>query len=178
MAEDPPLRCRQTLCSKLDDHAERLLEAEQRFLAAIAKRRSSVSPATIGLRVSRWKTICVSWTRCRCWIKENLHDFRKGAKKARYIAESDDKDAAAGAMAKAIKRVQDAIGEWHDWEVVAGEAREALGSDGDALRMDLEERAQRAYERALHTVATINRRLVGEWRAALPAKRARSRQPR
>ncbi len=110
--------------------------------------------------------------------RENLHDFRKGAKKARYIAESDESDPAAKAIAKTIKRVQDAIGKWHDWEMVAGEAREALGDDGDALHAELLARAQRAYERAMHTVATINRRLVGEWRAALPRKRVRSRQSR
>src|SRR5581483_6757412 len=90
--------------------------------------------------------------------RENLHDFRKGAKKARYIAESDENDSAAKAIAKTIKRVQDAIGKWHDWEIVAAEAREALGSGGEALQSDLLARAQRAYERSMHIVATINRR--------------------
>jgi CHAD domain-containing protein len=105
--------------------------------------------------------------------KENLHDFRKGAKKARYVAESDADDPAAGAIAKAIKRVQDAIGDWHDWVVVAEEAHEALGKDGALLERDLEARAQQAYERALRITSTAGRRFIGEWRAS-PPRRARS----
>jgi CHAD domain-containing protein len=107
--------------------------------------------------------------------KENLHDFRKGAKKARYVAESDDKDPAAGAMAKAIKRVQDAIGEWHDWDVVKEEAREALGDEGRALEAQLDARTKRAYQRALRMTTTMGRRFVGEWQALRP-RLARSRR--
>jgi hypothetical protein len=69
--------------------------------------------------------------------------------------------------------VQDAIGDWHDWEVVAQEAREALGDDGAALQNELEARAQRAYHRALRVTTTMGRRFVGEWRAS-PPRRARS----
>jgi CHAD domain-containing protein len=166
------------LSETLDDHAERLLRAEQQFQTAIAQRRSVASrahrtPARLALEDYLRLVDAMPLL-----DRENLHDFRKGAKKARYIAESDESDSAANAIAKTIKRVQDAIGKWHDWEVIAGEAREALGRDGDALRAELEERAQRAYERALHAVATINRRLVGEWRAATPRKRARARESR
>jgi CHAD domain-containing protein len=105
--------------------------------------------------------------------KENLHDFRKGAKKARYVAESDDSDPAAVAMAKAVKRVQDAIGDWHDWTVVAEEAQEALGKNGTSLQSELEARAQHAYAHALGVTTTMGRRFVGEWRAR-QARRARS----
>jgi CHAD domain-containing protein len=156
----------EALAETLDDRAERLFKAEQQFMAAIAQRRSITSrahrpPARLALEdylrlVDQMPLL----------DRENLHDFRKGAKKARYIAESDDHDPAAKAMAKAIKRVQDAIGEWHDWEVVAGEAREALGNDGDALQSELLARAQRAYDRAMRVTATTNRRLIGEWRAS------------
>jgi CHAD domain-containing protein len=102
--------------------------------------------------------------------KENLHDFRKGAKKARYVAESDDEDAAAQALAKAVKRVQDAIGEWHDWVVVTEEAHEALGQDGTVLRAELAARAQHAYEHAMRVTTTMGRRFVGEWRALRPTR--------
>ena len=46
---------------------------------------------------------------------ENLHDFRKATKKARYVAESAAEKGPYSSVAKALKRVQDAIGEWHDW---------------------------------------------------------------
>jgi CHAD domain-containing protein len=165
----------QTLCSTLDDHAERLLEAEQQFMAAIAKRRS------IGNRAHRPASRLALEDYLRLMDamplldKENLHDFRKGAKKARYVAESDDKDPAAVAMAKAIKRVQDVIGEWHDWDVVRQEAREALRDGGQALQAQLDAQTQCAYQRALRMTATMGRRFIGEWQALRP-RRARSRR--
>jgi CHAD domain-containing protein len=163
----------EALCSKLDDHVNRLLDAERQFMAAIAQRpsvmRRTHRPA-VRLALEDYLRLMDAMP---LLDKENLHDFRKGAKKARYVAESEDKDAAAEALAKAIKRVQDAIGDWHDWEVVAQEAREALGDDGAALQNELEARAQRAYHRALRVTTTMARRFVGEWRAS-PPRRARS----
>ncbi len=163
-----------TLSKTLDDHAKRLLEAEEQFMMAVAQRRSIASRAHRPVARLALEDYLRLVDAMPLLDRENLHDFRKGAKKSRYIAESDESDPAAKAIAKTIKRVQDAIGKWHDWEMVAGEAGEALGDDGDALHAELLARAQRDYERAMHTVATINRRLVGEWRA-LPRKRVRSR---
>lgn len=55
--------------------------------------------------------------------EENLHDFRKRIKKVRYLAEIHADDAECGRIAAHIKRVQNAIGEWHDWQVLARTAR-------------------------------------------------------
>jgi CHAD domain-containing protein len=165
----------EALCSTLDVHAQRLLDAERQFMTAIAKRRSILRRAhrpAVRLALEDYLRLMDAMP---LLDKENLHDFRKGAKKARYIAESDDRDPAASAMAKAVKRVQDAIGEWHDWVVVAEEAHEALGKDGASLQAELEARAQHAYERALRITATMGRRFVGEWRALQPR---RTRSPR
>ncbi|HEX6773007.1 MAG TPA: CHAD domain-containing protein, partial [Acidobacteriaceae bacterium] len=106
---------------------------------------------------------------------ENLHEFRKGAKKARYVAESEEDDAAAQAIAKTVKKVQDAIGEWHDWVVVGEEAREALGNGGAALQAELDRRAQLAFHRALRVTAAAGGRLVGEWQAGHRPRRRPSR---
>jgi CHAD domain-containing protein len=169
------------LCATLDGHAEALLDAEQQFMAGIAKRRSILHRAH--RRPSR--LALEDYLRLMDVMplldKENLHDFRKGAKKARYVAESDEDDTAARTMAKAIKRVQDAIGAWHDWVVVAEEAQEALGRDGALLQADLEARAQHAYERALHTTSVSGRRFIGEWQASrsrrVRSPRATSKKP-
>ncbi len=59
---------------------------------------------------------------------ENLHDFRKATKKARYVAESGGEGQAYSSVAKALKRVQDAIGDWHDWLCLREEAKAALGT--------------------------------------------------
>jgi CHAD domain-containing protein len=163
------------LCDTLRDHAERLLEAEQQFMVAIAKRRAIMRRAhrpAARLALEDYLRLMDAMPHLDA---ENLHDFRKGAKKARYVAESDEKDPAAVAMAKAIKRVQDAIGEWHDWDVVRGEAREALHDNGRSLVAQLEARTKRAYERAMRLTATMGRRFIGEWQALRP-RRARSRR--
>ena len=165
----------QMLCSKLDDHAEQLLDAEQRFLDAIAKRRARVHRVQRSAAHLALEDYLRLMDAMPLLDQENLHDFRKGAKKARYVAESDEKDPAAGAMAKAIKRVQDSIGEWHDWDVVREEAREALQDDGVVLGVELEARTKRAYERALRMATTMGRRFVGEWRTSRPRRR---RSPR
>ncbi|HZD46903.1 MAG TPA: CHAD domain-containing protein, partial [Acidobacteriaceae bacterium] len=91
----------EALCSTLDDHAQRLLDAEQRFLAAIAKRRSILRRAqrpAVRLALEDYLRLMDAMP---LLDKENLHDFRKGAKKARYVAEADDSDPTAAAMAKA-----------------------------------------------------------------------------
>ncbi|HEY3988732.1 MAG TPA: CHAD domain-containing protein [Acidobacteriaceae bacterium] len=163
----------EALCGTLDDHASRLLDAEQQFMAAVAQRRSilrRVHRPAVRLALEDYLRLMDAMP---LLDKENLHDFRKGAKKARYVAESDDSDPAAEAMAKAVKRVQDAIGDWHDWEVVAEEADEALGSGGALLQGELRTRAERAYERALRVTASMGRCFIGEWRA-VPPRRARA----
>ncbi len=165
----------QALCSTLDDHANRLLDVERQFMAAMAKRRSVSHRAHRPAARLALEDYLRLMDAMPLLDKENLHDFRKGAKKARYVAESDDQDPAAEAMAKAIKRVQDAIGEWHDWDVVREEAREALRDDGRLLEAQLDARTQRAYQRALRMTTTMGRRFIGEWQALRP-RRAPSRR--
>jgi CHAD domain-containing protein len=111
----------------------------------------------------------------------NLHDFRKGAKKARYIAESAAEDAHALAVGKALKKLQDEIGDWHDWLVLSDEAREALGDEGKALIALLDAERDRHYVLAMKTVNRLRGRLLGEWLATSQPRRrtpaaAKSRQ--
>jgi CHAD domain-containing protein len=103
---------------------------------------------------------------------ENLHDFRKAIKKARYLAEAG-LDAADSGVAKALKRVQDAIGEWHDWQCLCEEAKTALSEDAPELNAALDRELQRSFAAALKTTLTLRGRLSGEWMAInkLPAKR-------
>jgi CHAD domain-containing protein len=92
---------------------------------------------------------------------ENLHDFRKAAKKARYIAESG----AGKEVATALKRIQDAIGEWHDWLCLSEEAKSALGEDAPALTRAFEHEVERHFTAGLKTTQTMRARLTGEWMA-------------
>ena len=163
------------LCSTLDGHVARLLDAEQNFFALIAKRRSLGRRAPRPAEQLALEDYLRLLDAMPLLDRENLHDFRKGAKKARYVAESEENNAAAEAVAKTVKRVQDAIGEWHDWVVVADEASEALGNDGASLHAELHRRAQQAFDRALRITSNASRRIVGEWQAE---HRRRRRPPR
>lgn len=155
----------ETLCTTLDGHIDRLLAAEDHFLDLIAKRRSLARRAHRPAAQLALEDYLRLMDAMPLLDNENLHEFRKGAKKARYVAESEEDNAAAEAMAKTVKKVQDAIGDWHDWVVVAEEAREALGDGGSLLQAELDRRAQLAYHRALRVTATAGRRIVGEWQA-------------
>jgi CHAD domain-containing protein len=101
---------------------------------------------------------------------ENLHDFRKATKKARYVAEAGtDGDSN---VAKALKRIQDAIGEWHDWLCLGEEAQAALGQDAPELTAAFQGEIERHLAAALKTTQSMRGRLLGEWMAAeSPGKR-------
>ena len=163
------------LAGMLDGHVQRLLDAEQQFMTLITNGRSLARRPDRTAAQLAIEDYLRLMDRMPLLDKENLHDFRKSAKKARYVAESEENNAAAQAIAKTVKRVQDAIGEWHDVVVVAEEAREALGDGGGALHAELDRRAQQAYDRALRVTAIASRRLVGEWQAE---HRRRRRTPR
>ncbi len=96
---------------------------------------------------------------------ENLHDFRKATKKARYVAESAVEKEPYSSVAKALKRIQDAIGDWHDWQCLLEEARTALEKDAPDLSAHLEREVDRHFAAAMKTTQTMRARLLGEWMA-------------
>jgi CHAD domain-containing protein len=96
----------------------------------------------------------------------NLHDFRKGAKKARYVAElaaSGDEEAAR--VGGALKKLQDEIGDWHDWLELADEAHAALGDGAPELIELIEAERDRHFAVALQMASKLRGRLMGEWLA-------------
>jgi CHAD domain-containing protein len=105
----------------------------------------------------------------------NLHDFRKGAKKARYMAESGGDDPEAGLVGKALKKLQDEIGDWHDWLVLAEEAHQALGENGGQLTALIEAERDQHYAQAMQTSEVMRGRLLGELQALSPKRRTRAR---
>lgn len=95
----------------------------------------------------------------------NLHDFRKGAKKARYVAElAAQGDHQAQVVGEALKKLQDEIGDWHDWLVLAEEAHAALGDGAELIRL-LEGERERHFVAAMKMAAKLRGRLMGEWLA-------------
>jgi CHAD domain-containing protein len=105
----------------------------------------------------------------------NLHDFRKGAKKARYVAElAAQGDAQAKQVGETLKKLQDEIGDWHDWLVLAEEAHTALGDGAAELIALIEGEREQHFVAAMKTAAKLRGRLMGEWLAVArrPAARA------
>jgi CHAD domain-containing protein len=102
---------------------------------------------------------------------ENLHDFRKGAKKARYIAESAQNNPHAQTVAKALKKLQDDIGDWHDWLVLAEEAHTVLGPQGKELMDLIGNERDRHFVMAMKTVQRLRGKLLGEYLAITQSKR-------
>jgi CHAD domain-containing protein len=58
-----------------------------------------------------------------------LHQYRIAGKRIRYIAELGGDDPQAQHMVAQLKRMQDAIGEWHDW-LTLSETTQKLCTDG------------------------------------------------
>jgi CHAD domain-containing protein len=105
---------------------------------------------------------------------ENLHEFRKATKKARYVAESGTEGKDYSSVAKALKRIQDAIGDWHDWLCLAQEADAALGKDARELTASLEREVEQHFAVAMSTTRTMRGRLSGEWIASCGKRPAAS----
>lgn len=97
---------------------------------------------------------------------ENMHDFRKATKKARYVAESGAEGQTYSSIAKALKRIQDAIGDWHDWLCLQEEARTALEDEAPELTAFLQHKVERHFAVAMKTTKALRGRLVGEWLAS------------
>ena len=56
-----------------------------------------------------------------------LHQYRVQSKRARYAAEFAESSADGEKFIAGIKRMQDAIGDWHDWLTLTQTASERLG---------------------------------------------------
>ncbi len=94
-----------------------------------------------------------------------LHAFRLECKRLRYLAEADGRGLAA--LGAQLKRVQDAIGLWHDWSELAQRAGREAATARPALLAALRNRAALHGAEAQRVAASARR----AWRPAAPARR-------
>ncbi|HEY7616694.1 MAG TPA: CHAD domain-containing protein [Terriglobales bacterium] len=59
--------------------------------------------------------------------EEKLHQYRIAGKRARYLAELAGHNPEAQRVVEQLKRMQDVIGDWHDWLELTARAREMFG---------------------------------------------------
>jgi CHAD domain-containing protein len=91
----------------------------------------------------------------------NLHEFRTRGKRVRYLAEMAGDDPQAKRMVKELKRMQDAIGEWHDWLVLTQKAEELFADGGESPLLSALRNLTRArFMRALRSASDIKRNLL------------------
>lgn len=98
--------------------------------------------------------------------KENLHEYRLTCKEFRYETELIGGTAADG-MLKQFKRIQDAIGEWHDWLVLSQLAQKKL--EKGPLPRSIARIEARKLARALQVASSTELKLLAA--VAPPVKR-------
>ncbi len=133
----------QSVAGEIDDYAsDRLAVSDSQVLASILKQYQGI--------VADFPV----------FNEENLHDFRKRVKKVRYLAEiHQDADPACRHVAAQIRKVQTAIGEWHDWQALAQELHHGRRARDNELREMLESLAAERFSHAIAECHDSNARM-------------------
>lgn len=92
--------------------------------------------------------------------EDNLHAFRMDCKRIRYLAEMSGDMPGTRSVVTELKRIQDSIGEWHDWLTLTELADELLPTENSPLLAAL--RAQRSvkFNEALRVTFEVKQRLL------------------
>lgn len=115
-------------------------EHEQKLHKALSKEtvrelRRRLKKASKGLSLEAGRNPLAVATEMMAGIKhadrplteDVLHQYRILSKRARYAAEFSEKSAEADQFLAQLKRVQDALGDWHDWLTLTQTAARRLG---------------------------------------------------
>jgi CHAD domain-containing protein len=100
--------------------------------------------------------------------EEVLHRYRIAGKRVRYIAELAAEDPAAQQVVAQLKRMQDSLGEWHDWLSLSETvANLAVNGSNTALLAALQNITRSKFRDAVEMVSETRAALAGK-----PAERA------
>lgn len=103
---------------------------------------------------------------------ENLHAYRTRCKRIRYVAEMAGPVPEAKRMVSQLKRMQDAAGDWHDWQTLTQTA-ESLFSRAleSGLVAALRNVTNAKFVQARGVCQEVRRALLAEYRAMLAEQR-------
>jgi len=100
--------------------------------------------------------------------EENLHAFRTDCKRIRYVAEMAGKDPQARRVVELLKRIQDEVGDWHDWLTLTATAESLFPpAIASALIAALRNVSKAKFVHALNVVQDTRRQLLALHRAGL-----------
>lgn len=100
----------------------------------------------------------------------NLHQFRMACKRVRYLAEMSGETPAAERVATQLKRIQDAVGEWHDWLTLTEIAESLISAPHSSLLAALRTRRRSKFIHALRITAEAKDALMEMRRAGKAAE--------
>ncbi len=107
----------------------------------------------------------------------NLHEFRKRIKTVRYLAETHEgADRECARIATQMRKLQSAIGEWHDWQALAEEVRSVHHDWSAPLAELLDSVSKETFQAALETAQAVTARMIGEDKK--PAETLSAAEPR
>jgi CHAD domain-containing protein len=107
--------------------------------------------------------------------RNNLHAYRIELKRLRYILEMSDGDnPEQKPLLDALKKVQDMIGEWHDWLELSAIAADVLKKHGDCkLVKKIKQTTERKFAEALRATEQMRERYLSG-----PPRSSRGRKAR
>jgi len=107
--------------------------------------------------------------------EELLHRYRIEGKRVRYVAELAEASPEAGQMVAELVRLQDRLGDWHDWLLLSGTAQE-LFHDGanSALAAALRNLTRAKFREAAHVVQEVREALLKPPGAGMPGARRKA----
>lgn len=152
-----------------------LQRCEKRVERLLSERADAAQQPESGQAATRVLELSAQLQKFATLSRRNLHEYRKQGKQLRYVlqmAHPQDE-----ALVNALEHMQDAIGEWHDWEELVAIAKNALDHPRCALIRELELHADQAFDEALRVATATRKRLVNKRAGRPPLQIVRDSAP-
>jgi CHAD domain-containing protein len=173
--QDCSIRLLESLGDQRAKHARKLQSVIQKQMPVLRKRLKRCSrlldktlqDAKGKRHVTKWSTEAAALAlrleaELRSWRalnRSNLHEFRLKVKELRCVlrmaAESDNR------FVETLAEVKDTVGEWHDWQTLAGTSKEVINHPGCEFIKQIRSIADRKFEIGLAAARRMKRQ---EWR--------------